>query len=78
MNLYEFEDYKRENGTGSEQRYYNKIDYVFVYLRDGWIAIFERTQSGHYIPLIQARDLIHAEMFCDRREPITVPLQQLC
>lgn len=34
-----------ENGTGNKERkYINGIDYLFVTMNDGWIAIFEYSE----------------------------------
>ena len=45
-----------ENGTGNKERkYINGIDYLFVTMNDGWIAIFEYSE-GYYIPKTQAAD----------------------
>lgn len=49
-----------ENGTGNKERkYINGIDYLFVTMNDGWIAIFEYSE-GYYIPKTQAADEAHA------------------
>lgn len=77
MTRAEFEKWAQDHGTERRQHYANRIDYEFVTMRDGWIAIFERC-GGDYTPLIQAADLAHAESYCYLREPVTVPLQTLC
>lgn len=72
----EFEQWIQENGTAKKNHTANRIDYVFVTLRDGWIAVFQRDYNA-YTPLIQAADIPHAESYCYMREPITVPVQRL-
>ena len=42
MTREEFEKWCRENGTGNKvNKSYNGVDWVFVTMKDGWIAIFE-------------------------------------
>lgn len=76
MTRAEFESWVQEHGTERRRHCANRIEYEFVTLRDGWIAIFERCRGG-YTPLIQAADMAHAESYCCLREPVTVPLQAL-
>ena len=73
----EFEQWAQGNGSGRESYHANRINYVFVKMNDGWIAIFEKDPSG-YTPLIQAADRAHAESYCYMREPVPVPAQRLC
>ena len=41
-----------ENGTGhKENKHFNGIDYLFVTMNDGWIAVFE-CADGYYIPCL--------------------------
>lgn len=78
MKLTEFEKWKEENGTSYCSYRANRISYKFVTMNDNWIAIFEYDHMrGEYIPLIQARDMEHAESYCDLREPIPVPVNKL-
>lgn len=62
-----------ENGTGNKERkYINGIDYLFVTMNDGWIAIFEYSE-GYYIPKTQAADEAHALSWCGMIERPRVP-----
>lgn len=62
-----------ENGTGNKERkYINGIDYLFVTMNDGWIAIFEYSE-GYYIPKTQAADEAHALSWCGMIERPHVP-----
>lgn len=77
----DFEKWFEENGQGKENKYCNNIDYVFVTMKDGWVAIFEYNYIGgidEYNPIIQAADLKHAEGYIFKRERLTVPSQRLC
>lgn len=57
-----------ENGTGhKENKYFNGIDYLFVTMNDGWIAVFE-CADGYYIPKTQAADEAHAASWCNMIE----------
>lgn len=73
----EFESWRKENSTSCEDMYFNGIHYKFCELLDNWIAIFEVDSYGYY-PMIQAADREHAESWCFMREPVTVPMQQIC
>ena len=76
MTAAEFEKWTAEHGTGRRSHSANRINYEFVTLRDGWIAVFERFGSN-YEPLIQAADEPHAISYCSFREPLTVPAQEI-
>ena len=76
MTAAEFEKWTQENGTGRRSHSANRIDYEFVTMRDGWIAVFEKC-GCNYDPLIQAADIAHAESYCNLREPVTVPAQRI-
>lgn len=65
------------NCLSTENKWCNGIEYIFGVMKDGWIAIFER-ERGRLTPLIQAADMPHALSWCNRRERVTVPLQELC
>ena len=73
LNAGELKEWIAQNGTGEkDRRYINGISYLFTVMNDGWIAIFE-VDNGLYIPLIQARDIAHAESWCVMRERPNVP-----
>ena len=55
-----------------ERKYINGIDYLFVTMNDGWIAIFEYSE-GYYIPKTQAADEAHALSWCGMIERPRVP-----
>ena len=77
MNRAEFEAWKAENATSTADEYYNGIDYKFLTMRDGWIAIFEFVaDTGEYKPLVEAKDLEHARSYCERRERMPVPAKK--
>lgn len=74
----QFLDWMHENGTGESEHYYsNTVNYIFVAMRDGWTAVFER-DGAQYIPVIQAADIEHAQSYCNLREPIRVPINLIC
>lgn len=70
-------DWIEENGVSQESVWYNSIPYLFVTLKDGWIAIFEK-DLGQYIPCIQADNREHAVSWCVMREPLRIPIERLC
>lgn len=51
----------------------NCIDYVFIKEDDGWYSIFNVT-GGIYSPVIQAKDLEHADSYITMIEPVSVPV----
>lgn len=59
----------KQQGCKTERRYANGLDYLFIYERDGWISIMDVT-GGIYKPIIQSKDLEHAESYIALREPI--------
>lgn len=74
MTVAEFDNWCSENQSGEKKTaYYNGINYTFVEMADGWIAVF-RYNNGYYIPIIQADTMAHAEGYCGMLEPVTVPL----
>ena len=78
MNAKEFEDWVKENGTCATRKYSGGIDWVFVTMKDGWIAIFEYNYfAGEYIPKIQAKDEKHALNYISLIERPPVPFQIL-
>lgn len=78
MKALEFENWRKENGGSIKDYYVNRISYKFVTMNDNWIAIFEYDHvRGEYIPLIQAKDIEHAESFCFMREPVPVPVERI-
>lgn len=77
MNRSQYEAWIKENCTGSTTEWINQIEYKFGQMLDGWTAVFERTETGDYMPLTQAKDLEHARSFCNMREPVTVPVSFL-
>jgi len=61
-----------------KQNYYaNGIDYVFDTEADGWISIYEFRDGLPLRPLIQAKDIEHAESYCIMRECPNVILSRL-
>lgn len=81
MTRLEFEKWRNENGKSSVNKYANGIDYVFVKMKDDWIAIFEYNYlcgDNEYQPLIQAKDEKHAESFVAMRERANVTINKLC
>lgn len=70
-----FSAWVNANSTGKmEKCYVNGISYVLVMMNDGWIAIFERTEEGMYIPKIQAADMPRAMDWCYMTERPRVPV----
>ena len=64
----ELREWIAQNSTGENvRRHINGISYLFTVMNDGWIAVFE-TDNGLYIPIVQARDIAHAERWCIMRE----------
>lgn len=77
MTRTEFESWCRENGTGRINKSCNGIDWVFVTMTDGWIAIFEYDYESGYYPKIQAKDEAHALSYIAMIERPRVPLQEI-
>lgn len=77
MTREKFESWCHENGTGRINKSYNGIDWVFVTMTDGWIAIFEYDYLSGYYPKIQAKDMEHALNYISMIECPRVPLQEL-
>lgn len=77
MNREMFERWCSENGTGTETEWFNGIEYRFITMLDGWIAIFE-IDRGKYIPKIQSSDMAHARSYCAMIEPVCVPMSRIC
>ena len=79
MTFGEVEKWIADNGTGDRiRKTVNGIDWLFVPMVDGWIAIFEYSRiSGEYTPRIQASDLEKAESFIYMIEPVTIPLSPI-
>ena len=77
MTREKFESWCRENGTGRINKSRNGIDWVFVTMKDGWIAIFEYDYESGYYPKIQAKDMGHAVSYISMIERPRVPLQEL-
>ena len=67
-----------ENGCGTKNVSVNGIDYKFVMLKDGWVAIFENNYPYGLIPVIQAADENKAMTYVTMRERPSVPLQVIC
>lgn len=59
----------RQKGCRIERRYANGLDYIFILEQDGWISIMDVT-GGNYRPVIQAKDVEHAESYIALREPV--------
>lgn len=71
-----FKDYvERSINDGKEilRRYQNGIDYIFIKEDDGWYSIFNVT-GGICRPVIQAKDLKHADSYIAMMEPVSVPV----
>lgn len=68
----EYVERARNDGKEIVRRYANCIDYIFIKEDDGWYSIFNVT-GGVYRPVIQAKDLEHAESYIKMREPVSVP-----
>ncbi len=67
MNSEEYRDWIKDNGTGEiENVYLNGIEWRFVMMNDGWIAVFQ--YDGYYIPKFQAKDREHAISRCNMYE----------
>ncbi len=78
MDRKEFDAWVTDNGTGHiSRKYINGINYAFVTMKDGWIAIFE-VDDGSYIPKIQAKDEKKAASWCIPRECPHVPFSVIC
>ena len=64
----EYVEQARKDGKEVMNKYSNGLDYLFIKENDGWYSIFDVT-GGIYRPLIQAKDLEHAEEYIFMREP---------
>lgn len=63
----------KNDGKEILRRYANGIDYIFIKEDDGWYSIFNVT-GGVYSPVIQAKDLKHADSYIAMQEPVSVPV----
>lgn len=72
----EYVEQARSDGREVLRRYANGLDYIFVKERDGWYSILDVT-GGIYRPVIQAKDIEHAESYIAMIEPINVPVDFL-
>ena len=66
-----------KNNT-TESRYANGISYVYEFLADGWIAIYEFIDGLPLKPIIQACNSEKADDYIAMREPIPAGVQKLC
>lgn len=58
--------------------YANGFNYKFEQEKDGWWSIYRLHEATmKYIPVIQAKDLAHAESYCDLCEAVTVPMERI-
>lgn len=62
----------------TEARNANGIDYIYEYLQDGWIAIYEYRDGLPPLPVIQACNVIKADEYIALREPIPAGVKRLC
>lgn len=58
--------------SSRENKSRNGIDWVFVTMKDTWIALFEYV-NGSYIPYIQCKDKEHALSYINVLERPSVP-----
>ena len=73
MTTEHFEAWKQENTTETVKETINRIEYYFCTLKDGWIGVFQKENSGELAPIIKSADLAHARTYCSMIEPVTVP-----
>lgn len=62
----------------TETRKANGIDYIYEFLQDGWIAIYEYRDGLPLLPLIQACNVEKADTYIALREPVPAGVQRLC
>ena len=66
-----------DKNNRTEPRYANGIDYIYEFLPDGWIAIYEYRDGLPLRPLIQACDVNKADDYIYLREPAPAGLRRL-
>ena len=58
--------------------YANGLTFKLEQEEDGWWSIYRLNEYiGKYIPQLQAKDLEHAQNYCDMQEPTLIPLERL-
>ena len=62
----------------TEPRRSNGIDYVFEFLEDGWIAIYEYVDGLPLKPIIQACNIAKAEEYIFLRERLPAGVRRIC
>lgn len=72
----EYVEQARSDGREVLRRYANGLDYILVKERDGWYSVLNVT-GGIYSPVIQAKDIEHAESYIAMIEPINVSVDFL-
>lgn len=61
-----------------QSRRANGINYIFEYLEDGWIAIYEYEDGVPPKPIIQACNIKKAEEYVCLREPVPYFVRKIC
>ncbi|WP_035293807.1 hypothetical protein [Clostridium sp. KNHs214] len=61
-------------------RYYaNGFTYKLEQENDNWWSIYKyNDDTGEYYPQLQAKDLKHAQSWCDLHERVPVAINRLC
>lgn len=72
----EYVEQARKDGREILSKYANGLDYIFIKEHDGWYSIINVT-GGVYRPIIQAKDLEHAESYIAFIEPLPVGVKIL-
>lgn len=57
--------------------YINGINWKIIQEKDSWYSIY-KIIDGKEIPIIQAKDLKHAEEYIYKREVCNFPINKLC
>ena len=66
-----------DKNNRTESRRANGIDYLYEFLSDGWVAIYEYRDGLPLKPIIQACDTSKADDYIIMREPVPAGTQQL-
>jgi len=66
-----------DENNRTENHRANGIDYVYEFLADGWIGIYEYRDGLPLRPIIQACNTDKANEYITMREPVSAGVQQL-
>ena len=66
-----------DENNRTESRRSNGADYIYEFLADGWIAIWQYIDGLPWIPVIQAKTVEKADAYILFTEHVNFPLNKL-